>query len=330
MIAADVHGKNHHRDGSFGNYVDTMDIALADGRVLTCSRTENPDLFFATIGGMGLTGFVLSARFRMIPIETAWINQETMRASCLSEAMHFFEESTVWPYTAVWIDCASTGDKLGRSVCFRGRHAVAGDVAHGGQLLLPSRRVRSLPIDCPSGVINSLSVRIFNEIYYQGNKPSKELIDYKTFFYPLDALLHWNRLYGRRGFFQYQCVLPKAVAMEGLTLLLQRIAKSGLGSFLAVLKLLGPATEHSPLSFPMEGYTLALDFPVSPHIQSLFGELDRIVTDHGGRLYLAKDGRMPSAMLKTGYKELVAFRATRARWSADMKFESCQSQRLEI
>ena len=329
MIAADVHGKNHHLAGSFANHVVSMDVALADGRVQRCGRDENAELFAATCGGMGLTGIILAASIRLIAIETAMIRQETLRARNLTEVMRLFEDSTDWTYSVAWIDCLARGDGLGRSLLYRGEHARAGESPRAkGELAAVRKRTCRVPFDFPAVALNRWSVGAFNEVYFRSGRRGIRFLDCDAFFFPLDALLDWNRLYGRTGFVQYQCVLPKTASPAGLTALLDRIANSRQGSFLAVLKLLGKAGD-ALLSFPMEGYTLALDFRVSPETFSLLIELDAIVADHGGRLYLAKDARMGAGMLR-GYARLDAFRALRQQFDPTGKFSSLQSQRLGL
>jgi decaprenylphospho-beta-D-ribofuranose 2-oxidase len=330
MIASDVHGKNHHKSGSFGDHVDSLDLALADGSVVRCGPNEHPELFNATRGGMGLTGIILSARFRMIPIETPFIRQETLRARNLREAMEHCELSESWTYSVAWIDCLARGDNLGRSLVYLGEHARPDELppSFDSTLRVIRKTARRMPFDLPGFVLNRWSVAAFNEIYYRQGRVGRSFVDYDSYFYPLDSILEWNRIYGRAGFLQYQCVLPKAASLAGMTALLDRIARSGKGSFLAVLKLFGG--QDGLLSFPMEGYTLALDFPADAETFSLLLTLDAIVADHGGRLYLAKDARGTPALLRQGYKRLGEFTATRTRVDPHAKFSSLQSQRLGL
>lgn len=333
MIAADVHGKNHHKDGTFGRHVDSLRLMTGDGRVLDCSRTENADLFRATIGGMGLTGIITQASFRLIPLQTAWIRQQTVPCGNLEAVMAAFEESAGWTYSVAWIDCQARGAQSGRALLYRGEHAGLDElpVAQRRQPLhrAPRRRLR-VPFDVPEILLNRYSVAAFNELYYRKgcSAAGTGMIDLETFFYPLDGVLDWNRGYGRSGFVQYQCVLPKAASRSGLTLLLERIAAAGTGSFLAVLKLFGAGDgeEGGLLSFPFEGYTLALDFPASARNFSLLIELDAIVADHGGRLYLAKDARMGVSLLRSGYGTALEHFAT----LRDPYCHSVLSQRLGL
>jgi FAD/FMN-containing dehydrogenase len=328
MIASDVHGKNHHVTGSFGNHVDWIELLLADGQVVTCSQQENAELFAATCGGMGLTGIILSAAIRLMPIDTAHIRQETLRAASLAETMMLCEEPVGTTYAVAWIDCLASGAALGRSLIYRGEHALRAEVP-GRTLDVPHRRVKRVPVDFPGWLLNPWSVRAFNELYYRRGRPGTALIDYDRFFYPLDSILDWNRIYGRRGFVQYQCVIPKAASAPALEALLKRISKAGTGSFLAVLKLLGPEG-FGLMSFPLEGYTLALDFPLSRSTLDLFFELDAVVGDHGGRIYLAKDACASGALVRKGYPRLPQFLALRQQVDPRGKFASLQSRRLEI
>jgi FAD/FMN-containing dehydrogenase len=328
-VAADVHGKNHHGAGSFSSCVDALELALADGRVVTCSRTEHPEIFAATCGGMGLTGVILSVALRLLRVETGLIRQQTRRCANLAEAMAAFDEAAAWTYSVAWIDCLAKGAALGRSLLFLGEHARREEVPRGRGGLVPARRrALRVPFDFPSWALNRFSVAAFNALYWRRARPGTALVDYDTYFYPLDAVLEWNRIYGRPGFMQYQCVLPKAASAAGLTTLLTRIATAGAGSFLSVLKLFG--AQDGPMSFPMEGFTLALDFPATNRTFALLTELDAVVADHGGRLYLAKDARMGAEMFRRGYSRLADFQALRNRADPAGKLWSVQSRRLGI
>ena len=330
MVAADVHGKNHHRHGSFGSHVVGLDLALADGKVVHCSREQNAELFAATLGGMGLTGIILRCSFRMLPIQSRAIRRVTMRARNLDEVLEQFEVSQGSTYSVAWIDSLARGTALGRSVLQLGEHAQPDELSASARLqplYRRSRRPRRVPLDFPSFVLNSGSIRLFNTLYYARAKPGQDLVDLDPFFYPLDTVLDWNRVYGRRGFFQYQCVVPLQTSRVALRSMLERLPHAGAGSFLSVLKRLGP--QSGPLSFPMEGYTLALDLPVNPRTLAVAADLDRIVKEHGGRLYLAKDARMPAAMLSQ-YPALDRFRAARRTADPNGKFSSAMSQRLGL
>lgn len=331
MIAADVHGRNAHKAGSFGAYVESLDLALADGSVRRCSRSEDADLFMATIGGMGLTGLILSARLRLQPIETAYMRQETLRAVNIDAAIERIEASSDWTYKVAWIDCLAQGAALGRAVVYRSEHARLDELSDGQRhapLEMRKKPVRRVPIDLPNWTINRWSVKALNWLYYRRAVPGTAVIDYDTCFYPLDRILEWNRVYGPAGFVNYQCALPRGRARAGLAGLLERIAASGAASSLSVLKSLGPGT--GMLAFPIDGYSLAVDFRITPTTLRLMAELDTIVMAHGGRIYLAKDARMPPAMLRQGYPALDEFEAVRQRVDPGHKFTSLQSQRLGL
>lgn len=313
------------------DHVVSLDLLGGDGRVVTCGPTREPELFAATRGGMGLTGIILRATFRLIPIETAHMRQETLRAANLDQIMRMFEESAAWTYTVAWIDCLARGAGLGRGVMMRGEHARRDDVPPPIRLAplhTSRRRMVTVPCDAPAFVLHRSSVAAFNALYWHCAKPGSRLTSYDSFFYPLDGVHDWNRLYGRRGFLQYQCVLPKSISAEGLRALLERVSAKGNASFLAVLKRLGP--QHGILSFPMEGYTLALDFPAASASFALLLDLDAIVDEFGGRVYLAKDARMPAQTMSRGYPAWDYFRSYRARHGLSGLFRSVQSERLGL
>jgi FAD/FMN-containing dehydrogenase len=331
MVAADVHGKNHHITGSFGRHVLWLDLALADGHIVRCSQQECADLFAATIGGMGLTGVILRVAFPLIPIETSFIRQTTLKAANLEEAMNRFEENMKSTYSAAWVDCLAKDHRLGRSLIFLGEHARPEDLSPPLIRDPFSTKVRPplrIPFDFPSFVLNRFSVAAFNELYYRQNQEGSCIVDLDSYFYPLDIIADWNRIYGVRGFLQYQFVLPKAASAGGMTAILQQIVKHGAKSFLAVLKRFGP--QEGLMSFPMEGYSLSLDFPVNDRNLALMRTLDALVVDHGGRLYLAKDARADAAIFSRGYPQLREFLAVRARVDPLHRFGSLQSQRLGL
>lgn len=330
MVAADVHGKNHHSAGSFTRHVLDLLMTLPDGSTLRCSRTENTELFDATCGGMGLTGVILEVRVRLLAIESAHIRQDTVRAPDLDAMMAACADSASWTYSVAWIDCLAKGRSLGRGLVYRGEHALAAECPSGiDPLVLAPHKTRRLPVDLPNWTLNRLSVSAFNELYFRRGKPGASFTDYETFFYPLDAMLEWNRIYGSAGFVQYQCVLPLAESAAGMRSLLEAIAASGRGSFLAVLKLFGPG-DPGYLSFPMEGYTLALDFPADTTTFNLLLKLDAVVADHGGRIYLAKDARGSREMMQAGYPKLPQFMAVRDRVDPRRKLGSLLSARLGL
>ncbi len=324
-IASDVHGKNHHGEGSFSDHVESFHLVLADGNTVNCSREENSELFHATCGGMGLTGIIVDATFRLRPVSSAYIDATLIKAANLQEALELFETYHQSTYSVAWIDCLATGSKLGRSLLMLGEHAGDGPLLPGKQGAL------TVPMDMPGCLLNHYSIQAFNTLYYHRMRQQRtqRVVHYEPFFYPLDSIHYWNRIYGKGGFTQYQFVVPREAGLTGMTTILNRIAQSKRGSFLAVLKTFGVANANH-LSFPMEGYTLALDFKLDRELFPLLDELDRSVLDFDGRLYLCKDVRMSEATFKQGYPRWEQFAGVRRRYGADTVFNSLQSQRLGL
>ena len=324
-IAGDVHGKNHHVEGAFSGYIDELVIFVPSEGYIHCSRTRRPEVFRATCGGMGLTGVITEATVRLKRIPSAYIDETVVKAANLYEVMELFKSYAQATYSVAWIDCLSTGKSLGRSLLMLGEHSLRGDLSTGADSPIV------VPVDMPSMLLNRHSVRAFNTLYYNKvlRKRTGRRIHYKPFFYPLDSILHWNRIYGKGGFTQYQFVLPKESASEGMTAILERIARSRRGSFLSVLKAFGKANDNY-LSFPKEGLTLSLDFKLDRGLFSLLDELDGMVLDYGGRIYLAKDARMSEDVFKKGYPEWEQFMEVRASLGADKIFNSVQSERLGL
>ncbi|MYL85203.1 FAD-binding protein [Desulfovibrio aerotolerans] len=336
-IASDVHGKNHHLAETIGRHIAWCDVLTAEQGVLRCSPTEHPELFHATCGGMGLTGVILRAAIRLVRVPSVWIRQQGYKARNLEEIMDAFDTYAQAPFTVAWIDCLKRGPAMGRSFLMAGDWADPDSLPgkqRGRPFAVPAVRERNVPIPFPSVVLNPLSVRAFNALYYAKapRGTSESIVSYNAFFYPLDAVHNWNRIYGKRGFTQYQFAIPREAAKEGLPQILDRIAASGQGSFLAVLKLFGKQTTFpGNISFPMEGYTLALDFPITRALFPVLDELDAMVLDYGGRLYLTKDARMSAATVRRGYgKALDAFLEVKSRYDPHNKFRSLQSQRLGL
>jgi FAD/FMN-containing dehydrogenase len=320
-IASDVHGKNHHAEGCFSEYIIDFSLLNETGEVLRCSRTENEDKFWATIGGMGLTGIILQARFQLKNIETAYIRQESLKARNLDEIFRLFDESESWTYNVAWIDCLQKGENLGRSILLRGEHAFRHEL--GAKMVQKPLRLKKkfiprIPFYFPVFVLNKFTVKLFNYLYYnqQRHTKLKNIVDYETFFYPLDVVEDWNRIYGKAGFIQYQMVIPKENGKAGMRKILETIAASGNGSFLAVLKLFGKNNPLAYNSFPMEGYTLALDFKVNSKLKKLVSQLDEIVEEYGGRIYLTKDSMSKPSL--TNYLQNVQ----------NPKFVSLQQKRI--
>ena len=321
-IASDVHGKNHHAEGCFSEYVIEFSLMNEKGDILNCSKTENADKFWSTIGGMGLTGIILSAKFKLKNIETSYIRQESIKAENLEEIFKLFDESESWTYNVAWIDCLQKDINLGRSIMMRGEHAFKHELPKKLQdnpLLVKKNTSPSIPFYFPNFVLNNLTVKLFNFLYYskQTKKEVKNFVHYEPFFYPLDIVSDWNRIYGKRGFIQYQMVIPKEKGKEGMKRILETIAASGNGSFLAVLKLFGKNNPEAYNSFPMEGYTLALDFKVNKKLKKLVAQLDDIVEEFGGRIYLTKDSMSKSSL--TNYLRNIQ----------NPKFVSMQQKRIQ-
>lgn len=299
-IANDVHGKNHHVTGTFGGHVRVFELLRSDATRLHCSLSDNADYFAATIGGLGLTGLVTWAELQLRRIGNPWIDVETIQYDSLAEFFALCAASDQdYEYTVSWVDCSGQGKRLGRGLFMRGNHAPLGAMA------TPHKTsTHTFPFVPPLSLVNALSLKIFNTAYYhkQGAKQTRQTQHYEPFFYPLDGLLEWNRLYGPNGFYQYQCVMPTETGEAAIAELLKQIAHSGMGSFLAVLKVCGDKPSPGLLSFPMAGVSLALDFPnCGAPLHQLFTRLDAIVSAAGGRLYPAKDGRMPGRLFRTGY-----------------------------
>jgi len=329
-VGSDVHGKNHHVDGSFSNHIIEMELILADGSLVACSPQLKPALFEATCGGMGLTGLITKVKFQLKKIESSYIKQKQLKAENLEEVIRLFDEYSHYTYSVAWIDCLKKGKNFGRSILILGEHATVNDLPEKWKtnpLKFPSKKQITFPFNLPSWVLNSFTVKLFNFLYYGKNfrKEINNVVSYEPFFYPLDAILHWNRGYGKKGFVQYQFVLPLD-AKQGLIEILQRISDKGLGSFLAVLKVFGK--QESMISFPKEGYTLALDFPVRDGLFDFLDELDKVVLQYGGRLYMSKDARMKPEVLQAGYPRLGEFKNVVQQYNPQGKIRSLQSDRL--
>ena len=334
-VACDVHGKNHHQDGSLSNFLLDLELLQANGQQVRLSREENSDLFWATVGGMGLTGIILSVRLKLRPIETAFIRVQYQRTLNLDETMRLLEEEDQdYTYSVAWVDGLAGGRSLGRSVLIRGNHAVVDDLSRG-QATRPLEPVHRLsltvPPQFPDLLLNRFSMRAFNSLYYRrlGRKPVNRVIDYDRFFYPLDSLRKWNRMYGKRGFIQYQCVFPSETSRAALEEVLTRLRKAKLPLFLVVLKRFG--AETGLLSFPMSGYTLALDMPMlGDRLLSLLHELDQWVTDQGGRVYLAKDACLSAEAFRAMYPRFRQWQRIKTEVDPQNLFSSDLSRRLRI
>lgn len=328
-IAADVHGKNHHVDGSFCSHVEQLSLVLASGEAITCSPKENSELFHATCGGMGLTGIIVDATLSLAAIENSAIDQRSLVARNLAECFEHIEANGDSKYSVAWLDCLASGDSLGRSVVYLGEHAAAKNRKR--ERTVRERSSPSIPFSTPSFLLNKTTMLFFNAGYFamQKRKKSSARLDYGSYFFPLDSLSNWNRLYGSAGFLQYQFLIPSEGAFEAITSVLERVSEAGKGSFLTVLKKFGEQNQNL-LSFPKLGYTLTLDFKNEPALFPLLDELDRIVLDHGGRLYLAKDARMSEQVFKASYPNWERFMTLKQKYDPQNRFASLQSSRLGL
>lgn len=333
-IANDVHGKNHHCDGAFSNFVESIDLWTPARGILTCSPEENSDIFWATMGGVGLTGVILRARLQLRRVESAYVRVDYQRCAHLDVALEAMAASDKdYLYSVAWVDCLASKDSLGRSVLMRGNHAKASDLPKKlaqRPFRLPRRPTLAVPMDFPGFVLNSWSIRAFNTLFYATNRDAKnKLVDYDKYFYPLDGVLQWNRMYGKQGFIQYQATFPMT-EKAGLVKMLEQLAAAKRASFLVVLKCFGEAGKGL-LSYPTPGYTLALDIPNRPGLEAFTRELDRILLDHGGRLYLAKDTLTSPETFATMYGEkLDAFRELQRTLDPEGVLQSEMSRRLRL
>jgi FAD/FMN-containing dehydrogenase len=302
-IAHDIHGKNHHTAGTFSQYITRFELLRSSGERFVCSPTENAELFSATIGGLGLTGLVLWVEIKLKPVTGPLIDMESIRFSGLDEFFDISAQSdSNYEYTAAWIDCLAHGRKVGRGIFMRGNHVQTDDSV---QAKAKRPRVVRIPFDLPGVLLNRVTMRAFNTVYYhaQLHKHIRKTVHYESFLYPLDSIHEWNRMYGKRGFLQYQCVVPYGdycVIREILT----QIARSGEASFLTVMKIFGPARSAGMLSFPRQGVTLALDFPFrGEQTLQLLDRFDEVVRVNGGAVYPAKDARMSARSFQSFFPQ---------------------------
>jgi decaprenylphospho-beta-D-ribofuranose 2-oxidase len=334
-IASDIHGKNHHIDGAFGQHVSAMTVMLSNGEAVTLDPVSTPEWFWATVGGMGLTGMMLDATIDLIPITSNLIEVTTQRTTHIDELFAIMGNShddDQCRYSVAWVDMLSKGDSFGRGVLTRGNHAQLENVARDGEHALeydPRTRV-SVPRFFPNGVLNAATIRVFNELWFR-KAPASPTVTHESitgFFHPLDGVRHWNRMYGSKGFLQYQCVVPLH-ATHVLKDVISMMQQAKIPAFLAVLKRMGPANPGL-LSFPMEGWTLAVDIAVgAAHLSTALSEIDEVVISAGGRHYLAKDAHMTPSTFERGYPQLNTWRSIqremdpRGIWTSDLDRRLC-------
>ncbi|CAB4863204.1 unannotated protein [freshwater metagenome] len=326
-IAADVHGKNHHVDGSFGHHVRSLVLATPSGTI-TCSPTDRAELFWATIGGMGLTGVVLRAQLQLLAVTSDKVIVDTTRFTNLESVMHEMQSGDHrYRYSVAWVDCMTTGATMGRAILTRGDHADRSN----DERQSPREAKIGVPFSAPSGLLNGLSIRAFNELWFRMAPKQRrgEEQSIGAFFHPLDGVRDWNRLYGRRGFVQYQFAVPDT-ASETVVDAIKLLAESRVPSFLAVLKRFGAGTP-GPLSFPMPGWTLALDLPVGPAaLPRVLDQLDSLVLEAGGRVYLAKDARLDPATFRAMYPRFEELLQIKRTVDPDTVITSDLARRLEL
>jgi decaprenylphospho-beta-D-ribofuranose 2-oxidase len=333
-IAADVHGKNHHRDGSIGCWLEDFRLLTANGEVLDCSREQNSDVFWATIGGMGLTGFVLDVRIRLKPVENAYVTVDYEKAPNLDAMLEsFLRNQGKHVYEVAWIDALSKGASLGRGVIMRANHASWEELpasARRAPMDVKTKANLTVPFNAPNGTLNPITVRAFNSAFWTAHRDGRHIVDCNSYFYPLDRVNYWNRAYGSRGCIQYQVVVPPENGREALVQLFETIGRANWPAFLSVLKPFGEAS-GGLLSFPRPGYTLTFDLPApSPKLFEVVRELDDIVLRHGGSVYMAKDSCLHPESLPAMYPQLDRFRDIKAKIDPNARFSSSLGRRLGI
>lgn len=327
MVASDVHGKNHHVDGCFGAHVRSLRMRIANEEIVDCSPTENSDLFYATIGGMGLLGHILEVEFAMVRIPSQWVVMDSERVPDIDAFMASLNRAAKkWPMTMGWIDCVSGGSALGRGIMMAGRWATAEEAP-----ATPPKEHKDItfPVVLPNWACNPVTVAMFNTAYYWKHMEHRfhGVISPVPFFWPLDAILHWNRGYGSRGFSQYQCVVPRAAGEPAVRAFMTRLTNLGGASPLCVIKDCGPEGKGL-LSFPLEGTSIAVDMAVTPEIQHIVDSLNEFIIDVGGRIYLTKDRFTRAEHFRKMEPRLPLFEAARDKWDPTRRFRSAQSVRI--
>lgn len=334
-IAADVHGKNHHRDGSLGRYVLSITVAIPDADVVTVTAKSDPELFFATLGGMGLTGIIVESTIQLMPIANSMMSVNTTRAANLDQLLEeLMKAEANNRYGVAWLDCLASGRSMGRGIVTSGDHATSDETSgrrtaqprsHSGESATPGTR----SFTPPCGFVTRGTIAALNELWFRKSPTHKagEILPFEKFFYPLDRVRGWNRLYGPSGFLQHQCVVPEE---STLRFILAELAKARVPVALAVLKRFGPGTP-GPLSFPRPGWTLALDIATrAPELAPILDKIDDLVADSGGTIYLAKDSRVRPELIPVMYPRLSEWNAIRDRVDPNRRLVSDQSRRLSL
>jgi decaprenylphospho-beta-D-ribofuranose 2-oxidase len=327
MVASDVHGKNHHREGCFGEHVRALRVRLADDSIVDCSPTQHADLFYGTIGGMGLLGHILEVEFVLHRIPSQWIWMERERVHDIDAYLSSLTRAAgSWPMTMGWIDCVHRGASMGRGVLLAGRWATADEAKSGPP---PVKADKALPVELPNWALNPFTVSVFNTIYYRSHvrRVKTKVVAPDPFFFPLDFILEWNKGYGSRGFTQYQCVVPRAAGAAAVREFMDRLTTLGAASPLCVIKDCGPEGK-GVLSFPLEGTSIAVDMPVTPDIQRIVDGLNEFLIAAGGRIYLTKDRFTRPEHFRAMEPRLPAFEALREQWDPQRRLRSAQSRRL--
>lgn len=329
MVASDVHGKNHHREGCFGEHVRWMKLRLADDSIVECSPTHMSDLFYGTIGGMGLLGHILEVEFELHPIPSHWIWMESERVDDIDAFVSALNTAAPrFPMTMGWIDCLNRGRRMGRGILMAGRWATADEAKRHEPWEMPHVKV---PFEFPNFALNSWTAQVFNSVYYWRHlsRTKVGLVGPEPFFYPLDAVLEWNKVYGPRGFTQYQCVIPRRAGAPAVRAFMELLTRLGGASPLCVIKDCGPEGK-GVLSFPLEGTSIAVDMAVSPDIQRIVDELNAFVIETGGRIYLTKDRFTRPEHFRAMEPRLERFMALRDKYDPHRRIRSAQSERLGL
>lgn len=332
-IASDVHGKNHHKEGSFSSFVNSFRVLTASGEPVECSREKNPDLFWATIGGMGLTGFILDAEIRLKKIDSQFINNKALKLHNIDSLFEKFNEfDNDYIYSVAWIDIVASGKKYGRNVLLLGNHTKFNDLPEDLKQKSKKRFIEkkiSVPFEIPFTTLNKFTISMFNSMYYLSARSRENFRHYEKYFYPLDSILNWNHIYSKKGLIQYQLNVPLDKGKEAIDKILHKVVVFGGGSFLAVLKKMG--SQDGILSFPFKGYTLSMDFPVRKGVVEMCKQLDEIVLDYNGRTYLTKDSVLDEATFKKMYNGLwEKWMEIKMKYDPENKFTSNLARRVGL